>query len=163
MVKLMETVVKCRIVTLILLCAALAVAAPQALALSRLLGEPELFFPQGYDQKKVASMHGVLQDKQFRFLTGHTSFWPAMEPKDLSYPTFLDYDGDTKSLETFLDKLAKLKGVNVKLSFSRKMERGSWRVTYSHSAPDTLSVAVNLKAESIDLEELQVPEWEKRH
>ncbi len=161
MTTLVSKGVMSRIAILTMVGATLAVAAPQASALSRGLEQPDIFFPKAYNQKKAASILNVLQDKQFKYVSGLTSFWPARGPQSLAYPTFLYYDGETASLEKFVAALVKLQGVHLQVSFSRKVENGSWEVIYSHTNPDTLSVVVNLKAKQIDLEELHLPEWEK--
>ena len=144
---------------LVMVCATLATAAPQVFALSRPVTQPDIFFPKGYDQKKADLMLSVLQDKKFHYLGGLTSFWPAITPTSLAYPTFLDYDGNTASLQEFLTALTRLQGIHIQLTFSRQPTSGSWQVIYSHTAPDTLTVGINLKSTHIDLEKLHLPEW----
>lgn len=117
-------------------------------ALSLALRAPQIFFPKGYDEARTKAISQALADKRFKFVDGLQSFWPP------EWPTTLVYEGDAKSLHAFLDALRGLKGTGLRVTFSPDLSKecgtghsaGSWWVKYSHTAPDTLTVRVNLAA-----------------
>jgi hypothetical protein len=106
----------------------------------------------------------VLRSKEFKYLNGLTSYWPP------EWPTTLVYDGNAEKLHAFIAALNKVGGVTVRLTFSRDLSKetgsalsaGSWWVKYSHTTPDTITVRINLAAESLgrDQFELRLPKKE---
>jgi hypothetical protein len=71
------------------------------------------------------------------------------------------------ALTTFLAALNEVKGMRVRLTFSSDLSKetgsalqaGSWWVKYSHTMPDTITVRINLGAQSLggDKIELRLP------
>ncbi len=137
---------------LVLTCAA------SAWGLSRERPTPGIFFPKNYDKKKAQAIETVLQDKQFHYLNGLTSYW---EP---AFGTILVYDGDIKSLQIFIARLMAIPGMHLRLTFSKDLSKetgsalsaGAWWVKYSHVTPDTLEIRINLAARQLDLSELGI-------
>ena len=131
-----------------------ATTAHFAFALSHGLPRPEIFFPKGYDTSRTERLHSVLRSEKFKYLGGLTSYW---EPK---WSTILVYEGDGKTLEGFLGSLNEIDGINVRLTFSADLSKetgsalqaGSWWAVYSHTMPDTITVRINLAAESLGRE-----------
>lgn len=146
-----------RIIILALLTVGL-LAGGTALALSVERPTPGIEFPKGYDQTRADAVLAVLQDKQFHYAGGLTSYW---EP---AFGTTLVYEGDTKSLAKMLDDLAKINGIHVRLTFSKDLAKetgsalsaGSWWVKYSHVTPDVITVRINLAAADLDLSKLDL-------
>lgn len=136
----------------------LALFITQAVALSEKLSEPNIFLPKTYDQKKAERIAQVLHNKQFKFLDGLTSYWPP------HFATTLVYEGDTTALKRFLDELARVPGIKVRVTFSKDLAKeagtghgvGSWWVMYSHATPDVLTVRVNMAAAGIHPEQLEL-------
>jgi len=132
-----------------------------AFALSRSLPQPEIFFPKSYDTNRAEQLHSILRSDRFKYLGGLTSYW---EPE---WSTTLVYAGDGQALTTFLGALNEVKGISVRLTFSSDLSKetgsalqaGSWWVVYSHTMPDTITVRINLAAESLgrDKFELRLP------
>jgi hypothetical protein len=150
-----------RSIVLTLVAAALALTGNCAFGLSLSLPQPGIFFPQGYDTNRANQVLSVLRSDQFKYLGGLTSHW---EPK---WSTTLVYEGDGQALTTFLAALNQVKGMSVRLTFSSDLSKetgsalqaGSWWVKYSHTMPDTITVRVNLAAQSLDGDkfELRLP------
>lgn len=132
-----------------------------AFALSRDLPQPEILFPHGYDTNRAEQIHSVLRSEKFKYLGGIVSYW---EPE---WSTTLVYDGDGQALTAFLADLNAVSGITVRLTFSNDLSKetgsalqaGSWWVKYSHTMPDTVTVRINLAAESLgrDKFELRLP------
>ncbi len=128
-----------------------AAAVYSALGLSLNLPQPQIFFPKGYDTNRADQVVSVLRSDQFKYLGGLTSYW---EPE---FSTTLVYAGDREALSRFLAELNKVKGLSLRLTFSKDLARetgsalsaGSWWVIYSHTRPDTLTVRINLAAASL--------------
>ncbi len=149
--------------TLMFALAALVFAAApgQLLALSVGLPQPDIFFPKGYDTNRADRILSVLRSNQFRYLGGLTSYW---EPE---WGTTLVYQGDAANLTAFLAALNEVEGVTVRLTFSRDLARetgsalqaGSWWVKYAHTAPNSITVRINLAAPALggDKFELKLP------
>jgi hypothetical protein len=145
--------------TLILL-SAWAVA-PSAVGLSLNLPQPEIYFPKDYSTNRAAQIESVLRSDKFKYLGGLVSYW---EPE---FSTTLVYEGDRQALSSFLGALNGLSGITVRLTFSPDLSKetgsalqaGSWWVKYSHTMPDTITVRINLAAESLggDKFELLLP------
>jgi hypothetical protein len=139
----------------------LAITVHSAFGLSRSLPQPEIFFPKGYDTNRAERVHSVLRAVRFKYLGGLVSYW---EPE---WSTTLVYDGDAKSLDAFLAALNDVEGLTVRLTFSNDLSRetgsalqpGGWWVVYSHTMPQTITVRINLAAESLgrDKFELRLP------
>jgi hypothetical protein len=130
-----------------------------ALALSRELREPEVFWPKGFDEKTAHAVTAVLKDARFKFKSGLVSYW---EPK---FETTLAYDGDAGSLNAFVAALSKVNGVNVKVTFAKDLSKethgyppaGTWWVMYAHDAPNDVIVRVNLADPKLDIAKLELP------
>ncbi|MFM6131488.1 MAG: hypothetical protein ACKPBV_22710 [Sphaerospermopsis kisseleviana] len=148
-------------ITLALVAVALAATVHLAFGLSRSLPQPEIFFPKSYDTNRAEQVLSVLRSDRLKYLGGLTSYW---EPE---FSTTLVYEGDAQSLTTFLAALNQIKGISVRLTFSSDLSKetgsalqaGSWWVVYSHTIPDTITVRLNLAAESLgrDKFELRLP------
>ncbi|MDB5322171.1 MAG: hypothetical protein JWN40_3802 [Phycisphaerales bacterium] len=137
----------------------LSLIAHQSFALSQALHEPAIFFPKSFDAQKAALITAALSDKQFKFKEGLTSYW---EPK---FSTTLTYEGDTPALNALLARLAQIKGLRLAVNFSKDLAKethgfppaGNWWVEYDHTAPDTLTLRINLAAQDIHLDQLKLP------
>jgi hypothetical protein len=137
----------------------LSLAARTSFALSEELHDPRIFFPKSFDAQKATLMNAALTDKQFKFKEGLTSYW---EPK---FSTTLAYDGDTAALNAMLSRLSQIKGIRVALTFSKDLGKethgfppaGNWWVVYDHTAPNTLTIRVNLAAKDINADQLKLP------
>ncbi len=122
------------------------------------LPAPQIFFPKGYDEARAEKIHSVLRSEKFSYLGGLTSYW---EPE---YSTTLVYDGDAAALNSLLAELQKVGKLTVRLAFSPDLSKetgsalqaGSWWVSYSHTAPDTITVRVNLAAERLKGDKLEI-------
>lgn len=157
----MKTILLGRNITCTLIAVVVAVAVLPALALSRSLPEPEIFFPKDYDTNRAEQVHSVLRSEKLKYLGGLVSYW---EPE---WSTTLVYDGDGQALTAFLAALNGVSGITVRLTFSNDLSKetgsalqaGSWWVTYSHTMPDTVTVRLNLAAEALgrDKFELRLP------
>lgn len=89
-------------------------------------------------------------EPQMKFIGGYVSYW------DPTPYTVLDYNGDTGALNALLGTLASTKGLHVGVSFTRgtaaNASSGSWRVEYTASSPDRVTVQINLKSDKVDME-----------
>ena len=120
-------------------------------ALSETLYSAKIFYPKGYDADRAKQIDQVLTDKQFKFLTGLTSYW---EPE---FSTTLVYEGDAGNLNAFVLAMHKLDRVNVRLSFSPDLSKetgsaltaGSWWVKYRHTEPNMIEIRINLAAPTV--------------
>ncbi|MEK7953034.1 hypothetical protein [Luteolibacter soli] len=150
---------------LVLITGVLTWAPSLATALSLLLSDPEIRFPENYDADRAAKINVALRNPQdCKYLGGLTSHW---EPE---WATRLVYEGDEAALEHLLTELHRIDGLPIRLTASpdlsnetgSALQAGSWWVTYSHTAPDTLTVRVNLAATSWgeDGFQLQLPKPE---
>ena len=134
---------------------------PPASALSLNREAPEIHFPANYDIKRKESISAVITSDKFRYLGGLTSFW---EPE---WSTTLVYEGNVKSLNEFLAGLWRVEGLQVRVTFSSDLsaetgsalQAGSWWLIYSHTRADTVTVRLNLAAETFkdDTLELLLP------
>jgi len=150
-----------RNISLTLVAVAVAGAVHLAFGLSSSLPQAEIFFPKGYDSNRAEQVRSVLRSDRFQYLGGLTSYW---EPE---FSTTLVYDGNAQSLTAFLAALNEVKGISVRLMFSNDLSKetgsalqaGSWWAVYSHTMPDTITVRINLAAESLgrDKFELRLP------
>jgi hypothetical protein len=148
-------------IALTLVAVALVAASNCAFGLSLRLPEPQIYFPQGYDTNRANQVLSVLRSDQFKYLCGLTSYW---EP---DFCTTLVYEGDGHALTAFLAALNQVKGMSVRLTLSSDLsmetgsalQAGSWWVVYSHTMPDTITVRINLAAQSLggDKFELKLP------
>ena len=144
-----------------LVAVALAATLQNGIGLSEHLHRPKIFWPKNYDTTKAEQVERVLRLDKFKYLDGITSYW---EPK---WPTTLAYDGDAQALSAFVAALREVKGMEVRLTISRDLSKetrgsirtGSWWVEYTHTMPDTVTVRINLAAESLggDKFELRLP------
>jgi hypothetical protein len=121
---------------------------------------PTILFPNGYDTNRAGQVKSVLGSGRFKFLGGDAwdnGFW--QQPGGI-----LVYGGDSRSLTAFLAALNEIKGISVRLTFSRDLSKetgselpaGSWWVEYSHAKPDTVTVRVNLAAESLGRDKFEL-------
>src|SRR5258708_2436798 len=112
----------------LLLTAGLLLICQHASALSEQLHSPRILFPKDYDQTRPVAILSVLQDKRFKFQTGLISYWVP------DWSTTLVYSGDNKNLTTFLNDLAHIQGLRVRVTFSKDTSKetgsalvaGSW-------------------------------------
>jgi hypothetical protein len=127
-------------------------------ALSLSLRQPQIFFPQGYDTNRAEQLHSVLRSDRFKYLDGMTSYW------DPEWSTTLVYDGDSKTLTALIAALNEINGISVRLTFSNDLSKetgsalqaGSWWVKYSHTMPDTITVRINLAADSLGRDKFEM-------
>jgi hypothetical protein len=130
-----------------------------AQALSQELHDPRIFFPKSFDLQKAALINAALSDNDFKFKEGLTSYW---QPK---FATTLAYEGDTPALNALLARLAQIKGLKLAVTFSKDLSKethgfppsANWWVNYDHTAPNTLTIRVNLASKDIHPEELKLP------
>lgn len=144
-----------------ILAVALLFPATPARALSLNRESPQIHFPPKYDEKRAERLSAVIASGKFHYLGGLTSFW---EPE---WSTTLVYDGDVKSLNTFLADLNRIEGLRVRITFAPDLSKetgsalqaGSWWLIYSHITPDMVTVRLNLAAETLkgDALELLLP------
>ena len=152
-----------RLIIPTLVAVTLAAAVQCAFGMHMVLHGPTISFPHGYDTNRAEQVTSVLGSDRFNFLGGDA--WD----NDLgqSPGAILVYAGDSRSLTAFLAALNEIKGISVRLTFSRDLSKetgsavqaGSWWVIYSHATPDTVTVRINLAAESLgrDKFELRLP------
>jgi hypothetical protein len=150
-----------RFLVLALVAVAFAASIHNGFALSETLHRPKIFWPKNYNTNKAEQVHRVLNSTNFHYLDGMTSYW---EPK---WSTTLVYDGDAQALSAFVGALNDIEGIDVRLTFSRDLatethgalRTGTWWVEYAHTTPDTITIRVNLAAESLkgDKFEFRVP------
>jgi len=142
----------------ILVFTAFAASTDRVLALSEELPAPRIFFPRGYSTNRAEQIQAVLRSTQFKYLGGMTSYWPP------EWSTTLVYAGDQQGLNAFLENLNKISALTVRVTLSPNLSKetgsalpaGSWWVKYSHTAPDTITVRVNLAAESLGRDRFEV-------
>ena len=147
-----------RISLLAIIALALATTAHRVSALSETLHRPKIFWPKNHNGVIAAQVHQVLNSDKFKYLEGMTSYW---EPK---WPTTLAYDGDAQALSAFIKALNEVQGITVRLTFSMDLSKesrgslaaGSWWVEYAHTTPDTLTIRINLAAETLGREKLEL-------
>ncbi len=121
---------------------------------------PIIYFPNGYDTNRAEQVNSVLGSDKFKFLGAMHGIGDWGEPR---YST-LAYGGDAQSLMAFLAALTEIRGISVRLTFSRDLSKetgsalqaGSWWVEYSHATPDTVTVRINLAAESLGRDKLEL-------
>ena len=138
----------------------LAAAVRCALGMHMVLHQPTIFFPNGYDTNRANQVESVLGSSRFKFLAGDA--WD--NDFGQSPGTVLVYDGDARSLTAFLAALNEVKGISVRLTFSYDLSKetgsalpaGSWWVEYSQAKPDTVTVRVNLAAESLGRDKFEL-------
>jgi hypothetical protein len=133
-----------------LVVAALVVTSTNAFALAGELKEPGVSHAQGYPQAAQEQVRAALQRPDCKFLKG--SF--------INWHTSLLYAGETKSLNQFLDALAKCPGVTLHVSFVADPIPGEpcdWVVAHDAHA-NRFHVRVNLKSDRIKLPDLYLPE-----
>ena len=134
------------------------VVAGSALALSVARPTPGIEFPKGYDRHTSDAVMAVLDDKQFHYLGGLTSYWPP------AFGTTLVYDGDTKNLNRMIARLIRIDAIRVRVTFSKDLSKetgsaltaGSWWVKYSQETPSQITIRINLAAKQIDLSQLDL-------
>jgi hypothetical protein len=154
----MKTILLKRSLTFTLAALAVVAALDVAFGLSRSLPQPEIYFPKGYDTNRAEQIHSVLRSEKLKYLDGLVSYWGP------EWFTTLVYDGDALALSGFLAALNEVRGITVRLTFSRDLSKetgsalqaGSWWVIYSHTAPDTVTVRVNLAAQTLGGRQIRV-------
>jgi hypothetical protein len=149
-----------RLIIPTLVAVTLAAAAQFAFGIHLVLHGPTIVFPNGYDTNRAEQVKSVLGSDRFKFLGGDS--WD----NDFDNPpgAQLVYGGDSRSLTAFLAALNEVKGISVRLTFSRDLSKetgnalpaGSWWVEYSHAKPDTVTVRVNLAAESLGRDKFEL-------
>jgi hypothetical protein len=149
-----------RLIIPTLIAVTLAAAVQFAFGMHFILHGPTILFPSGYDTNRAEQLTSVLGSDRFKFLGGDA--WD----NDLGQApgTILVYGGDSQSLTAFLAVLNEIKGLSVRLTFSRDLSKeggsalptGSWWVEYSHAKPDSVTVRVNLAAESLERDKFEL-------
>lgn len=136
----------------------LSLASAYALSIER--NSPGIEYTKNFDKKTASAIDAVLNDKQFHYLNGLTSYW---EPK---FETTLVYDGDAGSLNRFIAQMCAVHGIRVHLTFSPDLSKetgsalsaGSWWVLYSHVTPEVITIRINLAAPKLANLEITLPE-----
>ena len=149
-----------RLIIPTLVAVTLAAAVQFAFGMHMVLHGPTLPFPNGYDTNRAEQVKSVLGSDKFKFLGGDA--WD--NDFGQSPGAILVYGGDSRSLTTFLAALNEIKGISVRLTFSRDLSKetgmglpaGSWWVEYSQAKPDTVTVRVNLAAESLGRDQFEL-------
>jgi len=149
-----------RLTILTLVAVTLAAAVQWAFGMHMVLHGPTISFPNGYDTNRAEQVRSVLGSDRFKFLGGDA--WD----NDFGQPpgAILVYGGDSRSLTAFLAALNEIKGISVRLTFSRDLSKetgsalqaGSWWVIYSHATPDTVTVRINLAAEALGRDKFEL-------
>jgi hypothetical protein len=149
-----------RLIIPTLIAVALAAAVQFALGLTLTGIGPVIHFPDGYDTNRAEQVNAVLQLDKFKYLGGMDELddWVGADVWTLVY------GGDAQSLTAFLAALNEVKGISVRLTFSRDLSKetrsalpaGSWWVEYSQAKPDTVSVRINLAAESLGRDKFEL-------
>jgi hypothetical protein len=137
---------------------AVAATTRKARALTEELHHARINFPKDYSPRAADAVHKVLRDDTFKFVNGSISYWPP------EWSTTLVYDGNTRLLNAFLDDLRRIQGIRVRVSFSKDLDKeggtlhrgASWWVKYKQTMPETIVVRVNLAAQAIDPEKLDL-------
>jgi len=153
----------------------LLLAGARAEATVIVLHSPSIDFKADVDKKLADAIHAVVKDKQYQFLGGgHGMGWGS----ERDY-TFLTYRGDTKALDSFLTRLSRIKGLQVKIRLSRNLRLTCWKdeglnkalaalgnktaitppvpgwdVFQLKQSPERLEVRINLSAREISIEQL---------
>src|SRR5688572_18831768 len=135
----------------------LAILPFPALALSMAIHR-DIEFPKGYDTNKAAEIRRVIQDEQFKFVSGLVSYWPP------DWGTRLSFEGDAESLNQFFTKVREIKGLEMRLILykGRNDERrrdSDWQLDFSHARPKQLIIYLNLNAKNLDFYNVKFPEW----
>ena len=129
-----------------------------AMALSLERRTPGIEFPKGYDKHTSDAVMAVLDDKQFHYLGGLTSYWPP------AFGTTLVYEGETKNLNRMIARLLRIDAIRVRVTFSKDLSKetgsaltaGSWWVKYSQETPSQITIRINLAAKEIDPSQLDL-------
>ena len=74
----------------------------------------------------------------------------------INWNSTIRYQGDTRALNVFLDKIAKCPAVEVFVSFKKLADNCDWRVHHD-GVSNTFHVVVNLQSHGPHLEDLVVP------
>lgn len=137
---------------------AMLLLVPTSLALSREIGR-DIEFPAGYDRAKQKAILSVIRDERFKFVSGLVSYWPP------DWGTRLSFAGDTESLNAFIKSLRQIRGIGLRMLLYKgrndELRRDSaWQLDFSKAHPDLLTIYVNLNSGELDMEKLQLPEWQ---
>ena len=140
---------------ILLALSAVAFPALSTFALSIPIGR-DINFPPGYSPEKAQAIRHVIQDERYKFVDGVVSYWPP------DYGTRLSYEGDAKSLKTFISALRKLPGTTVRLirfqGSNDELRRDStWQLYFSQAHPSEIAVYLNLNSKAVDWKEAQLP------
>jgi hypothetical protein len=149
-----------RLIIPTLVAVTLAAAVQCTFGIHMVLPGPAISFPNGYDTNRAEQVKSVLGSDRFKFLGGDAWDNDFVQPPG----AILVYGGDSRSLTAFLAALNEIKGISVRLTFSRDfsketgmgLQAGSWWVEYSHAKPDTVTVRVNLAAESLGRDKFEL-------
>lgn len=137
-------------------------------------------FKEDADKEMTDAINTIVEDKQFKFLGGgwHFGWGPEHDHTNLIYA------GDTNSLESFLTRLSKVKGLQVKILLSSELSSNwknefqlekmttqieelakpdakavalptaSWEVLHYKQSSDRLEVRINMASKDISVERL---------
>lgn len=140
---------------LLVLAFVLPVFGPERQILWAATGElttPAVSFPTEYPQAKRDQVNSVLASSKVEFVGGN---W-------LNFFTRLDYRGDTKALNVFLDELVQCHDVSVHVSFARPgsasyLSELDWSISH-WAGKNHFHVTINLDSDRIDLTSLYLPD-----
>ena len=146
------------LIAIAVLVASFGIGMGDARALSVSLPQPDITFSKGYDETKAKAILEVLREQKLQFLGG---LYSHLSP---DWSTTLVYGEDARALNEFLTALSQIKGVGIKVCLSKDLAKetgsalpsGTWWVRYSHTAPDTVTVRINLAAQELNLDDLEM-------
>ncbi|WP_035612093.1 hypothetical protein [Haloferula sp. BvORR071] len=122
----------------------------RVMALAGDLSEPGIAFPSDFSKPAQLRIMEALKHPDCKFLGGRfvNSF------------TSLNYAGETKALNLFMEQLAKCPGVVLAVRFKAEgfAEGCDWMIAHEAGDPCKLTVHVNLKSSRVKLEDLVIPE-----
>jgi hypothetical protein len=129
----------------------------RAAALSRDIGR-DIEFPKNFSVQTADAIRSVIRDERFKFVGGLVSYWPP------DWGTRLSYEGDAASLNTFLEALRGLPGMELRVVLYRgrddeRRRDSSWQLDFSHARPNQLTVYLNLNSASLDWKDVKLPIW----
>ena len=139
-------------VVVLLASAVVLSARVQAHAMAGDLEHPSIALPEGTPKAVRGQIISALNDEECKFLGGHF----------INAHTTLQYGGGTESLNRMLNRLAACDYFKITIRFIKQQSGVAWTVSHNAWANnEDLEVQVNLAAEGIQLEKLDLPAFGK--